>query len=154
MTTSLRRTTPANDVRAAILSQHEALRGMLAVTVELASQSPQSEQELAVLRGYARTLYETLAEHMSFEEEVLAAALRDVIGRGAEIQIEMLEDHDRQRVALVTALEELGPRGLRGPALADNVRAFASTLLEDMEREERGLLQADLDAIIVDDEDG
>jgi hypothetical protein len=146
--------TPGSEVRAAILSQHEALRGMLAVTAAVARQSPQSEQELDVLRGHARKLYETLAEHMSFEEQVLATALRDVIGRGAQIHIEMQEDHERQRTVLVAALEELGPRGLTGAALSDKVRAFATTLLEDMEREERGLLQADLDAMIVDAEGG
>jgi hypothetical protein len=137
-------------VRDAILSQHEVLRGMLAVTVEIATQSPQSEREIDVLRGHARQLYETLAAHMSFEEQVLAAALRDVIGRGAEIHAELLEDHQRQRAALVAALDELGPRKLMGAALADSVRAFARTLLEDMEREERGLLEADLDEMAVD----
>jgi hypothetical protein len=91
---------------------------------------------------------------MAFEEEVLPAALRDVIGWGAVIQQQMEEDHERQRELLTLAIAAIGPIGLSEAEIVDNVRSFATTLLIDMESEERGLLNADLDAMAVDAKGG
>ncbi len=91
---------------------------------------------------------------MAFEEGVLPAALRDVIGWGAVIQQQMEEDHVRQREALALAISAIGPTGLSGAELVDNVQSFATTLLIDMESEERGLLNADLDAMAGDAKGG
>ena len=91
---------------------------------------------------------------MAFEEAVLPAALRDVIGWGAVIQQQMEEDHVRQRETLALAISAIGPTGLSGAELVENVRSFAITLLVDMESEERGLLNADLDAMAGDAKGG
>lgn len=145
---------PSGEVRDAILAQHETLRVILARTVELADLSAASAQEFDALRAQARTLYESLAAHMDFEERVLPTALRDVIGWGAMLQAQLEEDHSRQRASLATALDALGPNGLSGVALIESVRTFAQTLLVDMEGEESGLLEADLDAIATDTKGG
>jgi Hemerythrin HHE cation binding domain len=144
----------SGDARDAILSQHELLRALLAVTVESAGETARSGRDFETLRGHAKRLYDTLAEHMRFEELVLSAALRDVIGWGAVLQERIQEDHGRQRSALAIALSMLGPGGLSGAALIGNVRLFADTLLADMREEERFLLQADVDAITADSRGG
>jgi hypothetical protein len=137
--------------RDAIFSQHEALRALLASTVDVANGGINSQRDLESLRGRARELYETLEMHMMFEEQVLPTALRDVIGWGAALQEQIEEDHRRQRATLAVAVSALETDG-RG--LASRVREFAAALLLDMKTEERGLLQADVDAIASDGEAG
>lgn len=144
----------SSEVRDQIFSQHGVLRGLLAEAVANADHMPASDAELEALRGRAQALYDALAAHMAFEEGVLPAALRDVIGWGAVIHQQMEEDHLRQREMLALAISAIGPTGLSGAELVDNVRSFATTLLIDMESEERGLLNADLDAMAVDAKGG
>ena len=144
----------STEARDEILSQHGALRVLLGETTAIAERAAMSAGELEALRARARALYDTLAAHMAFEEQVLPAALRDVIGWGAVIQQKMEEDHLRQREALAFAISAIEPDGLAGAELVENVRAFARTLLVDMESEERGLLEADLDEIASDGRGG
>jgi hypothetical protein len=144
----------STQARDAILAQHGALRSLLAEVAELVDRTGASGQGFEALRDRAGALYEALAAHMTFEEQVLSAALRDVIGWGVVIHQRMEEDHTRQREALARAISAVGPDGLRGAALIEDVRAFATTLLVDMETEERGLLEADLDALASDSRGG
>jgi hypothetical protein len=83
----------SGDARDAILSQHKVLRALLAVTVESAAETARSARGFETLRGHAKRLYDTLAEHMSFEEQFLSAAFRDVIGWGTVLQARIEEDH-------------------------------------------------------------
>jgi hypothetical protein len=144
----------SSEVRDQIFVQHGMLRGLLAETMAIADSVPTSAAELDALRARAQALYDALAKHMAFEEGVLPAALRDVIGWGAVIQQQMEEDHVRQREALALAISAIGPTGLSGAELVDNVQSFATTLLVDMDSEERGLLNADLDAMAGDAKGG
>jgi hypothetical protein len=144
----------SSEARDQIFSQHGKLRGLLAETVALADRVPTSDADLEAVRGRAQALYDALATHMAFEEQVLPAALRDVIGWGAVIREQMEEDHLRQRESLARAIAAVGPTGLSGAALVENVRSFAVTLLLDMASEERGLLTADLDALASDAKGG
>jgi hypothetical protein len=144
----------SSKARDEILSQHAALRRLLAETAAAAERAAVSRGELDALREQARALYEALAAHMAFEERVLPAALRDVIGWGAVIQQQMEEDHLRQRETLACAIAAIAPDGLTGAELVENVRAFALTLLVDIETEEQGLLEADLDEIAGDGRGG
>jgi hypothetical protein len=130
-----------------ILSQHARLRDLISRVVALAERATRSSNRLDALREAARALHDALVAHVSFEEEVLPAALRDVIGWGDVIQHKMEEDHLRQRQYLARAISAIGPSGLSGTALIENVREFTTALAIDMESEERSLLQADLDAI-------
>jgi hypothetical protein len=137
----------SSDARDEILSQHMRLRDLLSQAGALAERAALSDGEVDGLRETARALYDALVAHMTFEEEVLPAALRDVIGWGDVIQHKMEADHFRQRQEIACAISAIGPTGLSGAALVESVRAFARTLTIDMESEERCLLQADLDAI-------
>jgi hypothetical protein len=140
--------------RDAILEEHAVLRELLAQAIALASGDERSAGALDDLRGRSRQLYVTLEEHMSFEERMLPAALRDVIGWSRALEERIAEDHGRQRGELAAALALLDEDGLSWVRLTDELRAFAATLLHDMETEEAGLLEADLDAVATDGEGG
>ena len=90
-----------------------------------------------------RTLFLTLEEHLTFEAQAFPLALRDVIGWGAVLQGEIEESHARQRQALATALAALEPETLSWVELTRNVRAFAASLMRDIETEEAAALAAD-----------
>jgi hypothetical protein len=142
------------EARDEIFLQHDMLRGLLAEVVTVADLVAASGRDFEILRQRAKALYEALAAHMTFEEQVLPAALRDVIGWGAVIQQTLEEDHARQREIIATAISEIGPDGLSGDALIESVRAFVDTLIVDMKSEERGLSQADFDALAADSRGG
>ena len=144
----------SDEARGRILSQHAVLRMLLANVVGSADRTAASGEEFETLRERAKLLYETLAVHMTFEEQLLPAALRDVIGCGVMIREGLQEDHARQRRAIARAISEIGPNGLSGAALIESVRAFAVMLLVDMESEESSLLRADLDALSNDSHGG
>jgi hypothetical protein len=144
----------SGEAREQIFVQHGVLRVRLAEMAEAADQAEGAGGGLEVLRARASSLYEALAAHMAFEEQVLAAALRDVVGWGAVIQQKLEDDHDRQRAMLVEAIRATGPAGLTGLELVENVRVFARTLLHDMATEERGLLEAEFDALSRDGQGG
>ena len=144
----------SGEARDEIFFQHDLLRGLLAEVVALADRVAASGCDFEVLRRQAKTLYEDLAAHMTFEERVLPAALRDVVGWGAVIQQQLEEDHTRQRELIATAISEIGPDGLSGDALLESVRAFADTLIVDMDSEESSLLLADFDALAADSRGG
>lgn len=144
----------SDEARSQILSQHAVLRRLLAHVVGSADRTAASGDDFEALRDRARLLYETLTAHMMFEEQLLPAALRDVIGYGELIREGLQEDHARQRQAIALAIAEIGPDGLSGAALRESVQAFVDMLLVDMEGEERSLLQADLDALSIDSHGG
>ena len=100
----------SSQVRDEIISQHDALRALLAQVVDASERATWSERDLETLRERAKALYEALSAHMAFEERVLPEALRDVIGWGPVIQQKMEEDHARQREILATAIADVGPR--------------------------------------------
>ena len=137
----------SSDTRDEIVSQHLVLRGLVTRAVESAHRAAGPNSGLDDLRCEAQALYDALAAHMMFEERVLPAALRDVIGWGAVLQQRIEEDHSRQREALSLAIAAIRSAELSAADLAENVRAFASTLLGDIDLEEGFLLQADLDEI-------
>ena len=141
----------SSEARDAILSQHEMLRKLLADTIALADRASSAARSLAALHAQARKLYAALDQHMAFEEELLPAALRDVIGWGPQLQAEIEKEHDGQRAALASAVAVLG-----SPAtdLVERLRVFAAAVLADMSREEAGLLHADIDAAATDSEGG
>lgn len=131
--------------REALLAEHEALRGLIAQTLALATTVAGAAPDLGELRGCARRLYLALEDHMAFEERMLPVALRDVIGWGQALAASIAEDHGRQRDEVAAALRSLEVDVLSWGELIEDLRAFTSHFLVDMEREEEGLLEADLD---------
>jgi hypothetical protein len=144
----------SGDARAAILTCHDELRGLVTETIHCADGATASDRDCEPLRAHARELYEAFEEHLDFEERILSTALRDVIGWGAALEAQMLEGHERQRVALASALSALEPGGLPRVRLIESVRRFVGALLFDLDDEEQCLLHADLDSIATDAEGG
>jgi hypothetical protein len=140
----------SSDARAAILSCHEELRGLITETIGFVEEALAPHGDFEPLRAQARELYEAFEEHMDFEERILPAALRDVIGCGSVLEAQVVEGHERQREILASAMSALGPAGLSGARLIESVRAFADTFLVDLRSEERCLLSAELDALATD----
>jgi hypothetical protein len=144
----------SSDARDAIFSRHEHLRDLVSETMLFADGASRSERELEPLREHARELYAAFEEHMDFEEHLLATALRDVIGWGAELQAQMEQGHEHQRATLVSAVSALEPALLTRARVIESVRVFADSLLHDLQNEELCLLQADLDSIVSDCQGG
>jgi hypothetical protein len=145
----------SSDARDAILSRHDELRGLVTETIHYADDATLSDRNFEPLRAHARELYEAFQTHMEFEEEILPAALRDVIGWGAVVRAEIEEGHERQRAILASAMSALEPAEDVSPTrLVESVRAVADTLLDDLKTEERYLLNADIDAIASDSQGG
>ncbi|HZL20633.1 MAG TPA: hypothetical protein VFG23_23070 [Polyangia bacterium] len=136
----------SSDARAAILSCHEELRGLVTETIHFV----ESDCDFEPLRTHARELYEAFEEHIDFEERVLPTALRDVIGWGSVLQAQVVEGHEKQRAILASARSALEPAGLSPARLAQSVRTLANTILGDLKTEESCLLSADLDALATD----
>ena len=141
-------------LRDAILSRHDALRGMAVESADWAERQATSAAEIARLRRGARAFYRTVEEYLAFEQEALPPALRDVIGWGQVLLEQIEEDHRRQREALATRLSAREPDSMSWFELASELRAFAADLLRDLDREDEALLNAQLDAIANDSEGG
>jgi hypothetical protein len=140
----------SSDARAAILSCHDELRGLVRETIQSAAGAATSEPDVEPLRAHARELCQAFEEHLAFEARILPTALRDVIGWGAELEAQVVEGHERSRASLATALSALRPESAPSVQLVESVRAFADTLLVDLQTEEECLLSADLDALALD----
>jgi hypothetical protein len=154
MRTSTPEPLSSSDARAAILSRHDELRGLVTETIHFAEDATDPAVGFEPLRAQARELYEAFEEHMDFEERILATALRDVIGWGSELRAEIEQGHERQRATLASALSALEPESVPPARMVESVRAFADTILLDLRSEERCLLTADIDAIAADDSHG
>jgi hypothetical protein len=144
----------SSSLRDAILSRHDELRGVLAETVDLADSPARVGRDVEKLRAGAKRLYLTVEEVLTFEDQALPPALRDVIGWGAVLREQIEQDHRRQREALASALSALEPESLSWSELASELRSFAGAILRDIENEEAALLNAYLDAIATDSEGG
>jgi hypothetical protein len=140
----------SNQARSAIFAQHGHLRARIAQTVDIATDVAATVRSIDVLREAAQDLYVALDEHMRFEEDLLSTALADVVGWGAALHKEVEEEHGRQRSSLASAIAALVPGQLTPHELAGSVLAQTTLLLADIEREERALMTAEVDALIAD----
>jgi hypothetical protein len=139
--------TSSGAFREAILARHDVLRGMVADTVHLADRRPRARRDVDRLRARARDLYLTLDANLAFEARAFPVALRDVIGWGDVLREQIQEVHARQHQALSSALSGLRPKKLTWVDIVRDVRAIAASVIQDLEREEAALLNADLDAL-------
>jgi hypothetical protein len=140
----------SSDARAAILSCHDELRGLVSETIHCADDATSSERAFEPLCVHARELYQAFEAHMEFEERILATALSDVIGWGSVLRSQVVEGHERQRAALASAKSALDTATLAPARVVESVRAVADELLHDLNSEERCLLTAELDAMATD----
>lgn len=144
----------SSDARAAILSRNEVLRGLAAETIRIVERGTHASRDFEPLRAQAKDLCAAAADHMEFEERLLATALGDIIGWGPALRSQIEEDHQRQRADIALAMSALEPHGPASDRLLERVRALADALLVDLESEERYLLTADIDALCVDSRGG
>ena len=154
MRTTTQEPLSSSDARAAIISCHDELRGLVTETIHAAESATRYNADLGPLRIHARELYQACEAHMDFEERILAAALRDVIGRGSVLQAQVVEGHEKQRATLASAIMALDPHSQSRACLVESVRAFTDALLTDLRTEESCLLSADLDAMVIDTHGG
>jgi hypothetical protein len=140
----------SGDARAAILSRHEELRGLVIETMQFADEAAKSDRDFGPLRAHAKDLYLAFEEHLDFEERMLATALSDVIGWSFVLRAQIEEGHEKLRATLAVAMSALEPASLSCSHLVETVRELADSILLDLQSEERCLLTADLDALAVD----
>ena len=144
-----------SQVRTRILREHDALGARIEELAALVSQlnAGQSGAWAAVLEA-AQSLHSELREHIDFEDEVLAPALRQSDSWGPLRADQLIRHHAQQRAEL----RELGVRCTREDAagLADLVTAMIVELRLDIAHENRDFLHADLlrDDVISDGEAG
>ena len=130
-----------SQVRAQVLEQHAELRGLLVRVSAEASPAAESKASAERLAGTARHLCARFAAHLTFEEEELGRILTVLDAWGPERLRELHVDHRRQRGAFDALLARIDS-GVEIEALATALRGLALTLLQDMEEEEEGCLQA------------
>jgi hypothetical protein len=141
----------SSDARAAILSCHDELRGLVSETIQFVGDPMQG---LELMRAHARDLCRALAAHIEFEERIVSMALADVIGWGGVLLAQLEAEHARQRVNLASTLTAVETNELPKRQLVESVRALADSVLTDLESEERVLLTADLDEMADDSPGG
>jgi Hemerythrin HHE cation binding domain len=154
MRTTTQEPLSSGDARAAILICHDELRGLVTETIHAAESATRYEHGFEPLRIHARELYEACEAHMDFEERILAAALRDVIGIGSVLQAQVVQGHEKQRVTLEAAMSALDPDQPSPARLVESIREFTDKLLTDLTIEERCLLSADVDEMVIDTRGG
>ena len=119
-------------------------------TIRAADAATGSEPGFEPLRAYARELYEAFEVHLDFEEGILIAALRDVIGWGAVLREQVVQAHQKQRATLASALSALEAGDLGRNRVVADLHTVADILLRDLSTEDQCLMTADLDAMSVD----
>ncbi len=144
----------SSDARDAILSCHDELRGLANETIHCAEDATRSERDFEPLCAHARELYQAFEEYMDFEERILATALSDVIGCGSMLHAQIDAGHRRQRATLASAMSALRPEAQPRARVIEHVRAVADALLMDLRSEEDCLLNAEIDAIAIEDGEG
>ena len=154
MRTTMGEELSSSDARDAILSCHDELRGLANETIHYAEHATKSDRDFEPLCVHARELYEAFEEYMDFEERILATALSDVIGCGSMLHAEIEAGHRRQRATLASAMSALGHEVQPRARVIESVRAGADALLMDLRSEEDCLLNAEIDAIAVEDAEG
>lgn len=145
-----------SQVRARILREHSALRQQLVPLAALAAQLEAGRpgiRALAVER--VQGLYRALRDHIDFEDQLLAPALREIDAWGPVRADELLEHHARQRVELAMLAERSDAES--GEALGRLIECWVTDLRADMAHEDRDMLSADLlrdDIVLIDAEAG
>jgi len=130
-----------SDVRRRALSDHAALRKVLAEVESLARRVPRDARDLRrQLRDRGEALFDLLWSHMTWEDANLAPALRDTDAWGDEREALLQEHHGERKQVLGFVLERLRDGERPAPLLAQNLIDFAAMLRDEMAEEERTLL--------------
>lgn len=149
-------TASPSEVRELILLEHRHLRGML-TKLEAAARALHEDPSIVNwcdARERAFTLLGRIRNHMELENAVLARALRDSDPYYGPVRAQrMIEEHASQAGRLEATVMLLEDRKQSPVALAQSLLELAAWIRDDMEEEERTLLDPKLltDDIVVTD---
>jgi len=130
-----------SEVRRRVLEDHVSLRGTLSSLEDLARAVQDGDvSKAAALRREGEGLLETLLTHMSWEERYLAPALARADAWGRERVQRLIEDLREQRALLDLALKRLEDASRPPLLVARDVMSLIEILRDDMEDEERTML--------------
>ena len=130
-----------SEVRRRILEDHERLRREVEQVEGLAREILKDLREpISALRAEAEGLVKRLFAHMKWEETHLLPALREADAWGAERAERLVRDHREQRNLLDFVLGRLHDPARPAEAVARDIVHLADLLREDMQAEEKDLL--------------
>jgi hypothetical protein len=144
-----------SQVRERVLADHRRLRGLLDCIERLVTGGP--VHSLAELKRAGEELHRVLARHMRWEDRYLGPAVLDADAWGEERLARLRRDHREQREILAHSLERLRDPGRPGVLVARDLRDLIMMLRDDMEDEERDLLDPSVlrdDVVAIDLEAG
>lgn len=129
------------EVRARILAEHVAIRGMLTSLEHVARGVGEGDASLVgALRREGEALLRRLQEHMLWEDIHLAPALRQADAWGEERAAKLDSDHREQRQVLTHCLGAVNDPSRPAIVVARTLIDLVGMLRADMEEEERLLL--------------
>jgi hemerythrin-like domain-containing protein len=130
-----------SEVRRTILEDHGWLRALLADVDEVARRVLAGDAGLgARLRERGEALHGRFLRHLALEEQQLVPALRDADEWGEERAARLEIEHAAQRAQLERLLAELRDASRTGREVAVALHELVSDLVDDMDHEERTLL--------------
>ena len=129
------------EVHARIRAEHGAIRGILDGVVALARRVERGERGLlGALRLEGEALLRRLEEHLVWEDRYLAPALRQADAWGEERVAKLDADHRQQREVLAHCLAAVRDKRRPARVVARTLADLVQLLCDDMDAEERDLL--------------
>jgi len=129
------------EVRERIRADHGAIRGSLDGVADLARRVESGEHGLlAALRLEGEALLRRLEDHLFWEDLHLAPALRQADAWGEQRAAQLDGDHRQQREVLAHCLAAVQDESRPARIVARTLVDLAQLLRDDMEQEERLLL--------------
>lgn len=133
----------SHEIRKYILTDHAFLRHMLDDLDQMAVRVLEGrEDELSALRDCGLAFHSKFAEHLTFEDRVLAPALRAAGGAGIEHSKHLADDHREQRGLLAYILSGLRDLSRPAPVVAGELRSLVELILDDMALEEKTIVRS------------
>lgn len=129
------------EVRRHILAEHTFLRLALDDLDERAFRVLEGrENELHSLRECGLAFHAKFTEHLAFEDRFLAPALLAACDAGIALAKHLAEDHREQRELLDYILSGLRDQSRPAAVVAGELRSLVELILDDMAREEIGIV--------------
>ncbi len=134
-----------SEVRTLVLAGHTLLRGILDDIMRVAlAELDQPGTGAARMRQRAIELADAFSAHLEVEEEILRPLLQKIDAWGPVRVERMNADHANQRERLFEIRRQCGDPVFSDAQLARRLKQLVIDLREDMEWEEREMLDADL----------
>jgi hemerythrin-like domain-containing protein len=133
------------EIRERIRADHAALRPLLAAVAELARRVEAGQEEaVEPLRERGVALHDRFAEHLALEDRILLPFVRRSTGDGPARAERIAREHTEQRLLLDYILGRLRDQRRPSLVLGRELLGFVDLLQDEMEEEERDVLDAPL----------